>query len=193
MNHNLIGLVVLLIVSIWYSFFWGQIVSICLNSSYIMNIARFVMKYTKRNLDSIRLYLAYFFYIVISLFGLVFFSIIFKINVMDYFILKKDIFVYVLLGFFAELSLSSLVIMIIVSISRKIDWIRIIKNTKRDVLPLTSALFETLFFRGIIFIFLLDSYPNIRIVWSVVLVSVLYIVHQIAHCPSVIQSIIITI
>ncbi|WP_040210966.1 type II CAAX prenyl endopeptidase Rce1 family protein [Clostridium polynesiense] len=186
-----------------YTIVWGKTVSTLVKSKIVVKIAKFLMNYSRMKLDPIRFLIIWLGYLFVSIVGTIVFSVIFKINILDYIHLKnyKEILLYSLIGFIVQLSLSSMILTVISLIKSDINWYSVISNISwvkissklpkwiKPLYPISGAFFEELYFRGCIFIIIITEFKFIHPLLAIILISILFSVQQVLNTETVYQAV----
>ena len=188
-----------------YSTFWGRVTRFSVASKRMTALASFIMRYSRSGLDPIRAYLAWSIYLLTGLAGSGVLLAAFRLDLLGYSALEPRYAVFIPVGIIAQVSLSSLILMLIASLNTKADWFSVVLNIPwvrisallprylSLLYPLSGAFVEELFFRGTVFLILLIYFPQAGIVVPVLVSSVLFVIQQVLNTDSLTQGLLISI
>jgi len=188
-----------------YTIAWGRLTRIAAKSHTIINLTNFVMRYSRSRFDPIRAYLIWGLYVFTGLVGAVVILLIFRINLLRYITMGLNEVAFIPLALIAQLSISSLILMLIAlvqpgtnwfAVLQSIEWVQISQLLPKIVsilYPLTGAFAEEIFFRGVIFLTLVEVFPQVGIIVAVVITTVLFTLQQVLNVKSWSQVLLISI
>ncbi len=184
------NLYIFLLLAAAYSLLWGRIMFINANRNYTARFCLFIMRFSRAKQRDIHSLFLGIIYLLTGLLGSLIFSIIFKINILKYFALQEDFFIFIFVGIFAEMSIANMLMLMLGSLTPHINyqkeissikWIKEVFKLPRFLIPLAPTLggfFEELFFRGVLLIILLRFYPAIGFLAAIAIVTVLFALQQ---------------
>lgn len=129
----------------------------------------------------------------------------FGFNIFQFFSLETKYIVYIFIGFVAQLSLSSMILLIISAFKNNINWFKVIREVTwvslmsnmpkalRPIYPLLGATFEEIFFRGTVFMIHIIYFPEMGIVLPIILATGLFVLQQVLNTDTAIQGVVISI
>jgi membrane protease YdiL (CAAX protease family) len=200
MNSDGLALIVFLGSALLFSLFWGRVTRLSAASSRTTALVHLLMRFSRRNTELIRAYLIWAAYLVTGLIGSVIYLVIFRVNILLFFRFELGFFAYVVLGIIAQTALASLILLIVGAVNPRLNWYAMVMSTPwvrvfpllprgvRVAYPLSGAFVEELFFRGAIFLILVQRFPWVN-VWAAILIStLLFVVQQSLNTSSHWQS-----
>jgi len=194
------ALVIFLAAITGFSALWGLATRISAPSKRVTSLAAYFMRYSRSPLDPIRAYIIWFIYLFVGLIGCVIPLVVFQINIFRYLPMELRDLVFIPLGLIAQMSLSSLILMLIAAFNPKLDWFSALMNiqwvkilmllprTVSLLYPLSGAFFEELFYRGVVFLVLVDHFSQLGVVLPIVISAVLFSIQQVLNTSSVPQA-----
>jgi hypothetical protein len=197
-------LILFLIIVTVASIFWGRINRIGY-SKFITSIVRFIMKYSKMNAEIIRSYLVWFIYMFVGLVAAVALLLMYRVNLLRYLTLDPRYLALVPLAFLAQNSLTGLMMSVLITAKPKMDvfseltsipWVRytlIMPGIMRVISPLAAAIFEEVFFRGAVFLVLINNFLHTGAYLSILVCTVLFVVQQVLQTDTLGQGLILLI
>lgn len=205
MDKSIVHYIVFLLFVLGFTVYWGKAMALCKNSKLVNSFTRFLMRYIRSNFDPIKFYTMMILYAAISLLGTIVLHIAFGFNILRYFPLEPKHIVYIFVGFIAQLSLSSMILLIISAVKTNINWFKVVQDITwvslmsnmpkalRPIYPLLGASFEEIFFRGTVFVIHITYFPEMGIVWPIILVTGLFVLQQVLNIETIIQGIVISV
>lgn len=197
-------LILFLIIVTVASIFWGRINRIGY-SKFITSIVRFIMKYSKMNAEIIRSYLVWSIYMFVGLVAAVALLLTYRVNLLRYLTLDPRYFALVPLAFLAQNSLTGLMMSVLIAAKPKMDvfseltsipWVRytlMMPGIMRVTSPLGAAIFEEVFFRGAVFLVLINNFPQTGAYLPILVCTVLFVVQQVLQTDTLGQGLILLI
>lgn len=128
MDKQIFQYLLFLLFAVAFTIYWGKAMTFCKNSKLINSFVRFLMRYSRSQFDPIKFYTMIILYSLISLLGTVVLGVSFGFNIFEYFSLEGKYIIYIFIGFVAEVSLSSLILLIIAAIKTNINWYAVIQE-----------------------------------------------------------------
>jgi hypothetical protein len=199
-----LDLILFLVIVTVASIFWGKINRIGY-SKFITSIVRFIMKYSKMNAEIIRSYLVWSIYMFVGLAAAVVLLLTYRVNLLRYLTLDPRYFALVPLAFLAQNSLTGLMMSVLIAAKPKMDvfseltsipWIRytlIMPGIMRVISPLAAAIFEEVFFRGAVFLVLINNFPYTGAYLPILVCTVLFVVQQVLQTDTLGQGLILLV
>jgi membrane protease YdiL (CAAX protease family) len=199
-----LDLILFLIIVTAASIFWGRINRIGY-SKFITSIVRFIMKYSKMNAEIIRSYLVWSIYMFVGLAAAVALLLTYRVNLLRYLTLDPRYFALVPLAFLAQNSLTGLMMSVLTAAKPKMDvfseltsipWVGytlIMPGIMRVISPLAAAIFEEVFFRGAVFLVLINNFPHTGAYLPILVCTVLFVVQQVLQTDTLGQGLILLI
>lgn len=204
MNKYTIEYLLFLLLAIMFTMFWGKAMTLYKNSKLINSFVRFLMRYLRSQFNPIKFYTLAILYGMVGLLGTITLSVLFDFNIFGYFWLQPRYIVYILIGFVGQVSMSSMILLIIGSIRptinwfnvmQSITWVNLMYNMPKMLLPLypiLGAFFEELFYRGTVYMIHRTYFPEMGLIWPIVLTTALFTFQQILNTNTVLQGIVIS-
>jgi hypothetical protein len=204
-STRIIQYIVFLLFVTSFSILWGKAMPICAKIKVINTFVRYLMRFSRSNFDPIKFYTMVLLYFAVSIIGTIILCISFQFNILPYFSIKSRYIAYIFIGFVAQMSLSSLILIVIASVNTKIDWygtirqipwVKLMSNLPkfiRPLYPIGGAFCEELYFRGTIFIIHITFFPDLGYILPICIVTGLFIIQQTLNTTSVIQAVVISI
>jgi len=201
---NRFDLILFLIIVTVASIFWGRINRIGY-SKFITSIVRFIMKYSKMNAEMIRAYLVWCIYMFVGLVAAVALLLTYQVNLLRYLTLDPRYFALIPLAFIAQNSLTGLMMDLLIVAKPTMDvfleltsipWVRytvMMPGIMRVISPLGAAIFEEVFFRGAVFLVLINNFPQTGAYLPILVCTVLFVVQQVLQTDTVGQGLILLI
>jgi hypothetical protein len=198
------GLIFFLIIVTAVSILWGRINRIGY-SSFITSIVHFLMKYSKTNAELVRIYLMWFLYMFSGLVASVALLLAYQENLLRYLTLDPKYFMLVPLAFIAQNSLTGLIMHLLIVEKQpmsvfleitNIPWVRytlMMPGIMRMMSPLGAAIVEEVFFRGVVFLILVDKFPQTGIYFPILVCTVLFVVQQVLQTDTIGQGTILLV
>jgi len=205
MDKHIVQYLFFLFFVLVFTVYWGKAMTLCKNSKFINSFTRFLMKYSKSQFEPIKFYTMMVFYVVISLMGTIILHVAFGFNIFQFFSLETKYIVYIFIGFVAQLSLSSMILLIISAFKTNINWFKVIQEITwvslmsnmpkalRPIYPLLGATFEEIFFRGTVFMIHIIYFPEMGIILPIILATGLFVLQQVLNTDTAIQGVVISI
>src|SRR5271166_344080 len=201
---NRFDLILFLIIVTVASIFWGRINRIGY-SKFITSIVRFIMKYSKMNAEMIRAYLVWCIYMFVGLVAAVALLLTYQVNLLRYLTLDPRYFALIPLAFIAQNSLTGLMMDLLIVAKPTMDvfleltsipWVRytvMMPGIMRVISPLGAAIFEEVFFRGAVFLVLINNFPQTGAYLPILVCTVLFVVQQVLQTDTLGQGLILLI
>jgi len=201
---NRFDLILFLIIVTVASIFWGRINRIGY-SKFITSIVHFIMKYSKMNAELIRSYLVWSIYMFVGLVAAVALLLTYQVNLMRFLTLDPRYFTLIPLAFIAQNSLTGLMMHLLIvanptmdvfSELTRIPWVRYTLMMPRImgvISPLGAAIFEEVFFRGAVFLVLINNFPQTGAYLPILVCTVLFVVQQVLQTDTLGQGLILLI
>jgi hypothetical protein len=197
-------LILFLIIVTVASIFWGRINRIGY-SKFITSIVHFIMKYSKMNAELIRSYLVWSIYIFVGLVAAVALLLVYQVNLLRFLTLDPRYLTLIPLAFIAQNSLTGLMMQLLIVAKptmnvflelTTIPWVRytlIMPGIMRVISPLVAAIFEEVFFRGAVFLVLINNFPQTGVYLPILVCTVLFVVQQMLQTDTLGQGLILLI
>jgi membrane protease YdiL (CAAX protease family) len=201
--HPSLELIAFLIAASGVSVAWGRINRIGYGRL-ITSIVHFIMKYSRTDTELIRSYLVWILYLFTGFGAAVALFVLFRVNILHFLGLEEG-WVLIPLAFVAQNAMTGLMMQSVLSAwptlnvfaeIGSIPWIRyslIMPGAMRAVSPLVAALFEELFFRGAVFLVLLERFPETGGVFATAVCTVLFVLQQVLQVDTRGQAVIMAI
>jgi hypothetical protein len=201
---NRFDLILFLIIVTVVSIFWGRINRIGY-SKFITSIVHFIMKYSKMNAELIRSYLVWSIYIAVGLVAAVALLLTYQANLLRLLTLDPRYLTLIPLAFIAQNSLTGLMMQLLIVANPMINvfrelttipWVRytlMMPGVMRVIAPLGAAIAEEVFFRGAVFLVLINNFPQTGTYLSILLCTVLFVVQQVLQVDTLGQGLILLI
>jgi Type II CAAX prenyl endopeptidase Rce1-like len=198
------GLILFLVIVTVLSIVWGRINRIGY-SNLITSVVRFIMPYSKMNAEMIRAYLVWFIYMFTGLVATVALLFTYQVNLLRYLALDPKYFALIPLAFIAQNSLTGLMANLLIvarptmnlfSELTSIPWVRyslMMPNVVRVISPLGAAVFEEGFFRGAVFLILIDKFPETGALPAILACTALFVLQQALQTDTLGQALILLI
>jgi hypothetical protein len=193
MIENLQGFTIFLVLATIYSVLWGKVLLFNAQKKHIKKFARFLMRFTRMEYTHLHSAVLGALYLGGGLLGCIIFSIAYGVNILKYFTIKPEYIIYIVIGIIAEMSVSSLIISLVIAFKTDVDWVKQIRTIPwinsislmperiGPIIPTSGAFFEEMFFRGVLFIIMLEVFPQIGVIIPIAVVTVLFAVQQILN------------
>jgi len=201
---NRVDLILFLIIVTVVSIFWGRINRIGY-SKFITSIVHFLMKYSKMNAELIRSYLVWSIYMLVGLVAAVALLLTYRVNLLRFLTMEAKYFALIPLAFIAQNSLTGLMMHFWIVAKpttnvflglTSIQWVRytlMMPGFMRVISPLGTAVFEEVFFRGAVFLILINKFPQIGVYLPIFVCTVLFVVQQVLQTDTLGQGMILLI
>lgn len=201
---NRSDLIVFLITVTVVSIFWGRINRIGY-TKFITSIVHFIMKYSKINAELIRSYLVWSIYMFVGLVAAVALLLTYQVNLLRFLTLDPRYFTLIPLAFIAQNSLTGLMMHLLIVAKPTMDvfseltsipWVRytlIMPSIMCVISPLGAAVFEEVFFRGAVFLVLINNFPQTGAYLPILVCTVLFVVQQVLQTDTLGQGLILLI
>ena len=198
---NLVGF---LIIVTAISVFWGRINRIGYSKP-ITSIVRSVMNYSRMNSEMIRAYLVWSIYLLVGVIAAVALLLAYRVSLVHWLALERRYLGVVPLAFIAQNSLTGLMMTLVMAarptmnISSEITsvpWIKYTLTMPAPVVvlsPLCAAVVEEVFFRGAVFLILVQQFPETGVYVPILVCSVLFAVQQVLQTDTLGQGLILAI
>jgi hypothetical protein len=199
-----LGLILFLAIVTVVTVIWGRVNRVGYSKG-ITGGARFIMKYSKMNAELIQSYLVWFIYMLAGLAGAVALLAAYGVDLLRYFALEPKFLPVVPLAFIAENSLTGLTMQLVLVARPAMDvfaeltsvlWVRyslMMPGVMRMISPLCAAVVEEVFFRGTVFLVLVERFPYTGPYWAIFICTVLFVVQQVLQTDTVGQGIIFAV
>jgi Type II CAAX prenyl endopeptidase Rce1-like len=174
-------------------------------SGLITSVVRFIMKYSKMNAEAIRSYVVWCLYLLVGLLAAVTLLLTYQVNLLDYVALDPSYVAVIPLTFIAQNSLTGLLIgsllvatpnlnlfSELISI-RWISYTMLLPAGMRVLSPLLAAVLEEVFFRGGVFLVLLNRFPETGPYFAILVCTALFDLQQVLQTDTLGQSLILLI
>jgi CAAX prenyl protease-like protein/uncharacterized protein DUF5968 len=203
MNNRFDLILFLLIVTV-ASIFWGRVNRIGY-SKFITTIVHFFMKYTKMDAELIRSYLVWSIYMFVGLVAAVALLLTYRVNLLRFLTLDPRNFALIPLAFIGQNSMTGLMMQLLIVVKptmsiflelTSIQWVRytlMMPGIMRVIAPLGAAIFEEVFFRGAVFLVLINKFPQTGAYLPILVCTVLFIVQQVLQTDRLGQGLILLI
>jgi membrane protease YdiL (CAAX protease family) len=201
---NRFDLIRFLVIVTVASIFWGRINRIGY-SQFINSIVHFMMKYSKMNAELIRSYLVWFIYMFAGLLAAVALLLTYRVNLLRFLTLNPRYFTLVPLVFIAQNSLTGLMMHLLIVAKPTMDvlfeltsipWVRytlMMPGIMRVISPLGAAICEEVFFRGTVFLVLINNFPQTGACFPILVCTVLFVAQQVLQTDTFGQGLILLI
>lgn len=201
---NRFDLILFLIIVTAASIFWGRVNRIGY-SKFTTSIVYFIMKYSKMNAELIRSYLVWSIYMFVGLVAAFALLLTYQVNLLRFFALDPRYFTLIPLAFIVQNSLTGLMMQLLITAKPRIDvflelssilWVRytlMMPGIMRAISPLGAAIFEEVFFRGTVFLILINKFPQTGAYLPILVCTVLFVVQQVLQTDTLGQGLILLI
>ncbi len=174
-------------------------------SRFITFIVRFIMRYSQMNPELIRGYLVWFIYLSAGLVAAVALLLAYQVNLLRYLALDYRYLALVPLAFIAQNSLTDLMISLLTVAKpslnipmelTRIPWVKytlMMPGNMLMIAPLSAAIFEEVFFRGAVFLVLINRFPQTGIYLPILICTVIFVVQQVLQTDTLGQALILLI
>lgn len=182
---------------------YGKILDIIVYSPVLEFVGRIFMRFIRLQKFIIQACFCWFAYLftgfVLSAAGLLIFRP--DVTVRDFFSIDFSKLPIVLVAFFGQMTLAAMILLLIKGFSPHLEWNEIIGNVGwikvskrfpravRIIYPMSSAFFEEILFRGVMFSILLGIFKNQGIWIPLIIVTIAFCVEQILNTQTIIQGI----
>src|ERR1700751_594014 len=186
---NRFDLILFLIIVTVASIFWGRINRIGY-SNFITSNVHFIMKYSKMNAELIRSYLVWSIYIFVGLVASLALLLTYRVNLLRFLTLNPRYFIVIPLAFIAQNSLTGLMMQLLILAKgtnvflevTRIPWVSytpMMPGIMRVSSPLGAAIFEEVFFRGSVFLVLINNFPQTGAYLPIFVCTALFVLQQV--------------
>jgi len=201
---NRVDLTVFLIVVTAASVLWGR-VNRTGYSNFITSIVHFIMKYSRMNTELIRSYLMWSIYMLVGLVAATALFLTYHVNFLRFFTLDPGYFTLVPLAFIAQNALTGLMMQVLIVARPMLNifwelttilWVRytlMMPGLMRVMAPLGASIFEEVFFRGAVFLVLINHFPQTGVWFPILVCTVLFAVQQVLQTDTFGQGLILAI
>jgi hypothetical protein len=201
---NWFNLTLFLIIVTGASIFWGRINRIGY-SAFITSIVHLIMKYSRMNAELIRSYLVWSIYMLVGLVAPVALLLTYHVNLLRFLTLDQRYFALIPLAFIAQNSLTGLLMQLLIVANPTINvfmelttipWVSytmLMPGIMRVLSPLGAAILEEVFFRGAVFLILINNFPQTGPYFPILICTVLFIVQQVLQTDTLGQGVILLI
>ena len=198
---NRLDFILFLVAVTAVSIAWGRINRIGYSKA-IISVARLIMKYVNLNADLIQSYLVWFVYMLVGLIASIVLLAVYRVNLLRFLALNPRYFPVILVTFVAESSLTGLMMQLSLLAKPTIDifseltsilWVRytlMMPGAMRVISPLCAATVEEIFFRGAVFLILINRFHQAGAYWSIFICTVLFVVQQVLQTDTFGQGLI---
>ncbi len=198
------ALALFLIVVTVVSIVWGRTNRIGY-SRVITSAARFIMKFSQMNEELIRSYLVWCIYMFVGLIGAVALLAAYQLDLLRFLTVDLRYLWVVPLAFIAQNSLTGLMMQLwlvarprsdVFSDLASILWVRytlMMPRVMRMMAPLSAALVEEVFFRGAVFLILIERFPQTGAYWPIFVCTALFVLQQLLQTDTVGQRVILLV
>lgn len=196
-----ISFLTFLIVVTVFSIVWGRVILFNAKKKYIMNLARFIMRFSRAKQNTIHSAILGSLYITTCLTGSIILCILFKINILKYFAIRVEYIIFIFIGIAAQMSVSTMMMSVVMAFTKKVDWtgqvrdiswikaISFLPERLGPLVPLFGAFCEELFFRGVLVAIIFSFYPGVGIIPIIAISTILFGIQQILHTATAPQAI----
>ena len=200
---NRFDLILFLIIVTVTSILWGRINRIGY-SNLITSVVYFIMKYSRMNAELIRSYLVWSIYMFVGLVASVVLLLTYRVNLLRFLTLDPRYFIVIPLAFIAQNSLTGLMMQLLI-LARgtnvflevtRIPWVSytlMMPRIMRVSSPLGAAIFEEVFFRGAVFLVLINNFPQTGAYLPILVCTVLFVLQQVLQTDTFGQALILLI
>jgi hypothetical protein len=197
-------LILFLILVTVASIVWGRINRIGY-STFITSGVHFIMKYSKMNAELIRSYLVWCIYMCVGLVAAVGLLLTYQVNLLRWFTVEPRYLPLIPLAFIAQNALTGLMMHLLIVAKPTMDvlleltsipWVRytlMMPRIMRVMSPLGAAICEEVFFRGAVFVVLINKFPQTGIIVPILVCTVLFVVQQVLQTDTLGQGLILLI
>jgi hypothetical protein len=199
-----VALALFLIVVTVVSILWGRTNRIGY-TRVITSAARFIMTYSRMNEELIRSYLVWCVYMFVGLIGAVALLAAYQVDLLGFLALDRKYLWVVPLSFIAQNSLTGLMMQLwlvarprsdVLSDLTSILWVRytlMMPSVMRMMAPLFAAVIEEVFFRGAVFLILIERFPQTGAYWPIFVCTALFVLQQLLQTDTVGQRVILLV
>ena len=201
---NRVDLIVFLIIVTACSIFWGRINRVGY-SNFITSIVHFIMKYSRMNAELIRSYLVWSIYMLVGLVAAVALLLTYHVNLLRFLTLDPRYFTLIPLAFVAQNTLTGLMMQLLIVAKPMLNvfwelttilWVKytlMMPGIVRVIAPLGASIFEEVFFRGAVFLVLINHFPQTGAWFPILVCTVLFAVQQVLQTDTLGQGLILLI
>ena len=200
---NRFDFILFLIIVTAASILWGRINRIGYNNL-ITSVVYFIMKYSRTNTELIRSYLVWSIYMLLGLIASVALLLTYQVNLLRFLPLDTRYFMVVPLAFIAQNSLTGLLMQLLVLVKgtnvylevTRIPWVSytlMMPDIMRVGSPLGAAIVEEVFFRGAVFLVLINKFPQTGVYLPILVCTALFVLQQVLQTDSFVQALILLI
>lgn len=187
--------------SVAVSWYWGSAVNRLKDGNGINSLTRFVMRYVRRRFDPIKFYLLIGVYVGVGLSASIIIYLSVGFNIFARMAFAWRFIPYILMGFVAQIALSSLLLSLYSLFRPSINWYQVILSITwvrmmakmppryRPLYPIAGATFEELFFRGTVFMTIRARIPETGLVVAIAITTVLFVLQQIVNTETSHQAV----
>lgn len=181
---------------------YGKILDIIVYSPVLEFVGRFFMRFIRMQKFIIQACFCWFAYLftgfALSAAGLLIFRP--SVSVGDFFSFHFSSMPIVVIAFFGQMTLAAMILLLIKGFCQRLEWNEIIGNVgwikiskrfpraARIVYPMSSAFFEEILFRGVMFSILLEIFKNQGIWIPIIIVTIAFCAEQILNTQTFIQG-----
>jgi membrane protease YdiL (CAAX protease family) len=203
-GQSAVALALYLIVVTVISILWGRTNRIGY-SRVITSAARFIMKYSQMNEELIRSYLVWCIYMFVGLSGAVALLAAYQVDLFRFLALDPEHLWVAPLAFIAQNSLTGLMMQLWLVARPKSDvfsdltsvlWVRytlMMPRVMRMMSPLSAAVIEEVFFRGAVFLILIERFPQTGAYWPIFVCTALFVLQQLLQTDTIGQRVILLV
>ncbi len=201
---NRLDLVLFLLVATLASIVWGRTNRIGY-SRFITSIVRFLMAYSKMNADVMRMYVVWCIYLLVGLVAAVALLLTYSVKLLPYLNMDPAYFAIIPLTFIAQNSLTGLLIALLLvtrptlnlfSELTRIPWVSytmLLPASMRVISPMAAAVVEEVFFRGAVFLVLINRFPETGAYFAILACTALFVVQQVLQTDTLGQGLILLV
>ena len=196
-------LVLFLVIVTVISIIWGRINRIGY-SKLITSIVHFIMKYSRMNAELTRSYLVWSIYILAGLVASLALLLTYRVNLPRFLTLDRGYFIVIPLAFIAQNSLTGLMMQLLILAKgtnvfaevARIPWVNytlMMPGVMRVISPLVAAVCEEVFFRGAVFLVLINHFPQTGVYVPILVCTALFALQQVLQTDTFGQAMILVI
>lgn len=195
------ALTLFLVVAAGASIVWGRVNRLGFSRGTTW-VVRSIMKYSRTNEELIRSYLIWCLYMAVGAIAAVALMLAYHVDLLRFLGLAPNFAWIIPLTFIAQNSLTGLLMQLWVVARPSSDvfadltsvlWVRYtltLPRLMRMVAPLCAAVIEEVFFRGAVFLILIERFPRTGAYWPIVVCTVLFALQQVLQTDTLGQSVI---
>jgi membrane protease YdiL (CAAX protease family) len=203
MDNHVDLLLFLMAVSL-LSVLWGRINRIGY-SKFITSIVHFMMMYSRMSAELVRCYLVWSIYMFVGLVSTVALLLTYRVGFLRFLALEPRYFSLIALAFIAQNSLTGLMMQLLIvakprmNVFREltsIPWVRytlMMPGAMRVISPLGAAIVEEVFFRGAVFLTLINNFPQTGAYLPISVCTALFVLQQTLQTDTLGQGLILLV